>query len=272
MKNKKRTKKTRVRRLPRPTGLTILAKQLHTKSNNLSDEQVNRLFQYMLYNKMQINGQTLSLSTLANMLQVSVVQIYRRFMEYQEKMSKAFLGKAGYMSGAMFFEASQKILESHAFMRQQREVLSRSQGGQYRPFITDSVNIALKNELDAAKVILELYKTMKPTGPTNAFQFNNYGNPNEDNNGQPTTPLKSLSQADAIKLLEEQGILQIGYDTKRYQDIHAANGLDKVPEVRATHQDNVRTDAAPVLMPSATKKVGHENRRQVEEEIDPEDL
>lgn len=259
-----------MKRIPRPQGLTILSQQL---KNNPTEELTDKLFAYILSNRLELNGKMLSLSTIGSILNIPEITVFKRFTAYQNKLSKAFLGKAGESAGAIGFFSLKAALEGYVSTNAQLAVLTRSQGGQYKPYISSSVNEALGQNTAAIRTLLDFYKVMKPGTPTNALQINNYG----ASEGNDPTALKSISINEAMKLLEEQGINKIGYDEKLYDNIKTAHALEGSPEVRATHQEASKTDGMPILLPkvksntSEGKANKHLTRRSEEEGINEED-
>lgn len=261
-----------MKRIPRPQGLTLISQQLTNKPN---EEVVEKLFQYLLGNRLEYKGQVLSLSTIGQMVNMSEIAVYKRFMAYQNKLSKAFLGKGQDTTGALGFFSLKAALEGYLASSAQLAVLTRSQGGQYKPYISSSVNEALGQNTAAIRTLLDYYKVLKPTGPTNALQINNYG-ASEGNN---PTALKTISINEAMKLLDDKGINKIGYDENLYPEVKTTHLSESVPEVRATHQDMSRSDAMPLILPGTKAKAegttmptkaGHITRRIKEEGIDEE--
>lgn len=261
-----------MKRIPRPLGLTILSQSIQTKK---PDEQViEKLFSYILHNKLQINGKQLSLRTIATLLHIPETTVYKRWTEYQNKLNNAFIGKAGNGAGALGFFSLEAAMEGYLASQAQLAVLVRSQGGQYKPYISSSVNEAIGQNTAMIRTLLDFYKALKGNAPTNALQINNYNAPE----GKDNTALKSISINEAMKLLEDQGIAKIGYDENLYPDVAKSHLSSDIPEVRATHQEMSKSDAMPIMLPS-TKAKGtegkvpskHLTRRIDEEGINPED-
>ncbi len=264
-----------MKRIPRPLGLTILSQ---TIQRDKPDEQtMEKLFSYILHNKLQINGKQLSLRTLGSLLHIPETTVYKRWIEYQNKLSNAFIGKAGNGAGAIGFFSLEAAMEGYLASSAQLAVLTRSQGGQYKPYISSSVNEALGQNTAAIRTLLDFYKTMKGSSPTNALQINNYG----ASEGTDTTALKSISINEAMKLLEDEGITKIGYDESLYPTVKSDHLSSDIPEVRATHQEMSKSDAMPIMLPTTkaqTKGTSegkvpskHLTRRIEEEGINDED-
>jgi len=170
-------------RTPRPKGLTMLS--LNYQKDD-SEHNKDRVYKHL------INQYTLSGFRL-NGVPVSIPEL-AQIIKMPEKDINALISDTGQELGA--FTNPQQIedtlrsiaslstnwaIQDRGIIMQQIELLQKSQGDSYKPFISGELNKALKTGLDANKNIMELYKAFFTSTSTNILNI--YGDtPNESQN------------------------------------------------------------------------------------------
>lgn len=286
--NKDSASKVRTR-YERPMGLTMLAvqfqqyatlvnqdaknikhitktrkepKQLNQETSVLKEKLIQKLIAYVLSAKLMVGDKQITLSNLGDYLNIPNHIIIKHYIRYSEKMGQVFNNqKAGGLAGVIQFEVLAKILEDRAAIAMQQAILTKSQGGQYKPFISSAVNDILNIQLSSTKVMMEYAKMLTPTGPNLAFNQYNQFNPANPNPG-----IKAIGVSEAMHILEEKGVLHISPES--FAQLPIASSIPSLPEVRANHQHGNMDDAKLVK----SSKLHHVKRRVKDEGLDEEDL
>jgi hypothetical protein len=187
------------------------------------------------------------------------------FISYNNKLSKMMLGSVEDLKGAILFSVMEKNLEDKALIQNQLGLLLASQGGEYKPFISSSVNEALNLNMQSTKQQLDLFKALQGTGPTTQIL------------NQSNTAIKSIGTHEAMQILEKEGLTKLSYDPDHYKTLAATNGLEKVPEVRAKFMNQSATDGQSLMVSpnrnnTPQEPTKHQKRRVIEEDIDEEEF
>lgn len=222
------------KRIPRPYGATSLAAQYHiTKEEQYLRQFQNLMIQQWCLCSGNICGQTYDIQSLANSLNVQVedIRIHMRDevlksrvwdSEHQEELLKGLIG-----------QMISWTLEDRIRINGQINLLTASQGGTYKPFISAELNKAMKMGLESSTAMQSLVARLTGGGQTtnifNMFQQNN--EQNIQNNFVTRDDVleilageqKQLPKSEQAKLLESR------YD------------LSSLPEVVATRQEGVDT-------------------------------
>lgn len=251
-------------RIPRPMGLTLLARQTQTKQE-INTELINKLLHYVFNNQLQINNKACTINELATYLNISNTTVMKAYIEYQNRLAKVMLGNSGGILGALQFLGLEKILENEALVSNQLRCLQASQGGEYKAYISSSVNEVLGLKMKSTDAILGLFKHLKPTGPTIAIQNNN--------GAQSSSAIKAIGMTEALQILDQQGLTNLSYNPQSYTHLHEAHNIGSGPEVRANHMALSATDGMSLLTSPKVqnKDEGHINRRAIEENLDTEE-
>lgn len=222
------------KRIPRPYGATSLAAQYHiTKEEQYLRQFQNLMIQQWCLCSGNICGQTYDIQSLANSLNVQLedIRIHMRDevlksrvwdSEHQEELLKGLIG-----------QMISWTLEDRIRINGQINLLTASQGGTYKPFISAELNKAMKMGLESSTAMQSLVARLTGGGQTtnifNMFQQNN--EQNIQNNFVTRDDVleilageqKQLPKSEQAKLLESR------YD------------LSSLPEVVATRQEGVDT-------------------------------
>lgn len=166
-------------RIPRPMGLTLLAKN-YQKSQQ--DEDKNRLLKHLINNYslqgFRYNSVPVSIPELAQLTGLKEALI----MDYISKLNE----DVGSFNNPSQIQDTLKTIASvsmnwafqdRGLIMEQVQLLANAQGGSYKPFISSEVVKALKLALDSNTNIQNLYKTFFTSNTTNIL--NVYNNTDE---------------------------------------------------------------------------------------------
>ena len=156
-------------------------------------------------------------------------------------------------------------LEALDTARNQSLALVASQGQQYVPFMSSAVNQSIANLINAQKPLLELLRTLQPSGPSIAIQVNQGKNA--------VNAEKAIGPNEAIMLInqEKQGRSLLENEADKAQLFNAYIAPLQLPEVIATKQQGASKELeANIYIPSKVKK--HDVRNELDGTIITEDL
>ena len=221
------------KRIPRPYGATSLAAQYHiTKEEQYLRQFQNLMIQQWCLCSGNICGQTYDIQSLANSLKVPVesIRIHMRDevlksrvwdSEHQEELLNGLIG-----------QMISWTLEDRIRINGQINLLTASQGGTYKPFISAELNKAMKMGLESSTAMQSLIARLTGGGTTNIFNMFQQNNEQNIQNNFVTRDdvleiiageQKQLPKSEQAKLLESR------YD------------LSSLPEVVATRQEGIDT-------------------------------
>ena len=221
------------KRIPRPYGATSLAAQYHiTKEEEYLRQFQNLMIQQWCLCSGNICGQTYDIQSLANSLKVPVesIRIHMRDevlksrvwdSEHQEELLKGLIG-----------QMISWTLEDRIRINGQINLLTASQGGTYKPFISAELNKAMKLGLESSTAMQSLIARLTGGQATNIFNMFQQNNEQNIQNNFVTRDdvleiiageQKQLPKSEQAKLLESR------YD------------LSSLPEVVATRQEGIDT-------------------------------
>lgn len=222
------------KRIPRPFGATSLAAQYHiTQDKNYLHQFNSLMIQQWCLCSGNICGTTYDIQSLANSLKVPVesIRIHMRDQvlqsrvwdnEYQEELLKGLIG-----------HMISWTLEDRMRINGQINLLTASQGGQYKPFISAELNKAMKMGLESSTAMQSLIARLTGGGQTtNIFNMFQQNNEQKINNNFVTRDdvLEILAgEQKQLPKSEQALLLETRYD------------LSSLPEVVATRQDGVDT-------------------------------
>lgn len=168
------------------------------------------------------------------------------------------------------------VLEDRMEIAHQVNVLRKSQGGKYMPFISAELGKALKLKLESSTSLQSIVRNIIGGNTTNIFaQFN------QNNVNQPQNTI-SIDEARQI-ILESQKILDKTEEAKLLEERYDISSL---PEVVATKQEGVDTSKEGLNLNKAElaqitddykgamelfPDEHHEIRREIEMRIDPDE-
>ncbi len=222
------------KRIPRPYGATSLAAQYHiTKEEQYLRQFQNLMIQQWCLCSGNICGQTYDIQSLANSLNVQVedIRIHMRDevlksrvwdSEHQEELLKGLIG-----------QMISWTLEDRIRINGQINLLTASQGGTYKPFISAELNKAMKMGLESSTAMQSLVARLTGGGQTTNI-FNMFQQSNEQN-----IQNNFVTRDDVLEILAgEQKQLPKSEQAKLLESRY---DLSSLPEVVATRQEGVDT-------------------------------
>ena len=265
-----------VKRLPRPNGATALGTQANLDPNlweSFVDFMVN---QWTLSNG-NICGANHDVQSLAKSLGITVEDIRARMRDRligsrifdKDKQEQLLTGLMG--------ELVSWTIEDRMKINSQIEILTRSQGGKYMPFVSAELNKALKMGLDSGTALQGVIGKMMGGGTANIFNIFQQNNDNSVTNNYVTTSEVLDIITDNSKLLdksEQAKLLESKYDLEVLPEVVATRqeGIDTTKEGLGGHINvtelNSITDNFKGALESADED-HHAMRREIEMRIDP---
>lgn len=265
-------------RIPRPLGLTIISQSYQTQKTPEAKERIiNHILTSYINQGFLFNGKACNLNELQALTGIPMTSIIRG-------LNKGALGLQALTNPEAIedtYRAIQSLaifmaLEDRGHMAEQALILKASQGGEYKPFISSTLNQALKNQMDAGQNIMRM-ATMLQGPATNNIAINNTFNQQNNN---------AISAVEAVKMVEAQeGHKTLKDDEEVKAQLWVEYGLADCPEVNAKAQTGrgdkeglglkTLTDlkgSIEIIRPedkaSKAEFVGHQNRREEALDVD----
>lgn len=229
----------KIQRIPRPIGVTLMARSLSTSSNK--QEIIKKIKDHIL-NQYFLNNQTI------NNIPVSIEQIQNYLSLSYQYVLRYMHDRLGYMQGfkveddvetekvlrVLKFEALKNSLNSAQIANRQAQILGRAQGDDYVPFLTEQYNAAIRNLFSSDANIRDLYRMLKgPVVPVHqTANFYDQRNPNPN----------VLTPDTAILLLNEKRPERLIDSPTMKEDLKIEYAVDALPEVRANYQTGYGSD------------------------------
>lgn len=172
-----------IERMPRPTGVTILAQQMNkAKSKKLRKQRKEKLISHIVniytMSGFRINDRTLSIPQLATLLKTKVETIQSAMLGTSHTL-EAFKDpkKLSDTAAALANMSTLWAIQDRGTVQHQLEVLMKSQGEEYRPFLSGEISRLLSTLLQSNKQVAEIFRTFYQSGSTininNQIQNNN---------------------------------------------------------------------------------------------------
>lgn len=259
-------------RLPRPLGITQALNQYHlTKDPDLFQKVQAIMIQQWLINNQELCGRLMSILELAQFLHCEP-DIIRLQMRDQLLSAKVWdKDKQEELINRLLGEQVSWALEDRMAIEHQVQVLQRSQGNRYTPFVTSEVNRALGMKLQSTANLTGILKSLQGGGSINIFNHQEINQVEEQVN---------LEQV--INIIGEQNAKMVdpGKDLKYLAETYH---VDELPEVVATKQLGVSTEKEGLSIASGKldqitdnykgvlnsfEEDHHEIRREIEEQVD----
>ena len=210
---------------------------------------------HYIMNGLRVNGVLVSFKALSQALNMQPLEL----IAYINKAGKAMIRdtEGAYLS--FMAHAAQMALADRHEAEEQLGTLKVAQGSQYQPFISSTVNDAIRGLMTSTKGILEIARAFKGTGPSIAIQ----------QNANPINQLNQhyISTQEAMKLIEAKQGPGLLNDTNKQQLLIGTYEDQNLPEVVAFKQQGFSMKAEGEIMAPKAKKVKKEDRREVEGEI-----
>lgn len=172
-----------IERMPRPTGVTILAQQMNkAKSKKLRKQRKEKLISHIVniytMSGFRINDRTLSIPQLATLLKTKVETIQSAMLGTSHTL-EAFKDpkKLSDTAAALANMSTLWAIQDRGTVQHQLEILMKSQGEKYMPFISGEISRLLSTLLQSNKQVADIFRTFYQSGSTininNQIQNNN---------------------------------------------------------------------------------------------------
>lgn len=271
-----------IKRFPRPLGTTSLAIEY---SLTPSDENRFRLYNHVIHQWLLSNGKFggkyMDVNTLSQVTGIPTDYI-QCFMKDQVMNSKIWdKDKQEELINGLLGQTLAWALEDRLAIKAQVDLLRQSQNGHYTPFVSAELNKAMKMMLDSSTGLQSVIRTFMGGGTTNIFNMFNQQN-NVDNHQE-----NGISVEEAKKLILESNIV-LNDKSKEAKLLETKYDLIALPEIVATKQEGIDnedyggsfninqaelkevTDDYKASI-DASSKDRHEMRREIEQNIDPDE-
>lgn len=189
---------TQIERMPRPTGVTILAQQMNkAKSKKLRKTRKEKLISHIVniytMSGFRLNDRTLSIPQLAHLLNTKVETIQSCMLGTSHTL-EAFKDPQRLQDTAAALANMSTLwaIQDRGTIQHQLEILLKSQGDKYAPFISGEISRTLSTLLQSNKQVAEIFRTFYASGST--ININN--NLTQNNQSQ------SLTVEEAYKIVQ----------------------------------------------------------------------
>lgn len=189
---------TQIERMPRPTGVTILAQQMNkAKSKKLRKTRKEKLISHIVniytMSGFRLNDRTLSIPQLAHLLNTKVETIQSCMLGTSHTL-EAFKDPQRLQDTAAALANMSTLwaIQDRGTIQHQLEILLKSQGDKYSPFISGEISRTLSTLLQSNKQVAEIFRTFYASGST--ININN--NLTQNNQSQ------SLTIEEAYKIVQ----------------------------------------------------------------------
>lgn len=222
-----------IERMPRPTGVTILAQQMNkAKSKKLKKQRKEKLISHIVniytMSGFRINDRTLSIPQLATLLKTKVETIQSAMLGTSHTL-EAFKDpkKLSDTAAALANMSTLWAIQDRGTVQHQLEILMKSQGEKYMPFISGEISRLLSTLLQSNKQVAEIFRTFYQSGST--ININNQ----IQNNNQSQT----LTVEEAYKIVQTSQSKEIQTD-----NIKQAKILDKAQLLQIEQGEDISLD------------------------------
>jgi hypothetical protein len=224
-----------IERMPRPTGVTILAQQMNkAKSKKLRKQRKEKLISHIVniytMSGFRINDRTLSIPQLATLLKTKVETIQSAMLGTSHTL-EAFKDpqKLSDTAAALANMSTLWAIQDRGTVQHQLEILMKSQGEKYMPFISGEISRLLSTLLQSNKQVAEIFRTFYQSGST--ININNQ----IQNNNQSQT--QTLTVEEAYKIVQTSQPKEIQTD-----NIKQAKILDKAQLLQIEQGEDISLD------------------------------
>lgn len=244
-----------IERMPRPTGVTILAQQMNkAKSKKLRKQRKEKLISHIVniytMSGFRINDRTLSIPQLATLLKTKVETIQSAMLGTSHTL-EAFKDpkKLSDTAAALANMSTLWAIQDRGTVQHQLEILMKSQGEKYMPFISGEISRLLSTLLQSNKQVAEIFRTFYQSGST--ININNQ----IQNNNQSQT----LTVEEAYKIVQTSQPKEIQTD-----NIKQAKILDKAQLLQIEQGEGISLDILHRYDHIDNSTVSQKNKRRKE--------
>lgn len=244
-----------IERMPRPTGVTILAQQMNkAKSKKLRKQRKEKLISHIVniytMSGFRINDRTLSIPQLATLLKTKVETIQSAMLGTSHTL-EAFKDpkKLSDTAAALANMSTLWAIQDRGTVQHQLEILMKSQGEKYMPFLSGEISRLLSTLLQSNKQVAEIFRTFYQSGST--ININNQ----IQNNNQSQT----LTVEEAYKIVQTSQPKEIQTD-----NIKQAKILDKAQLLQIEQGEDISLDILHRYDHIDNSTVSQKNKRRKE--------
>lgn len=230
-------------RIPRLRGLTDDMISYHQETNPQNQKQrkksiKTKILNHYIQNQLTYCNKELSLQELANFIQIPLFRVldkvYAKGLNKLsgidnviglQKMSSVILGKAIW-----------EVTRDRQLIENQVDMLIKSQGNRYVPFLSDTLNRAIGFMQNSTKNSLELYNSIAKNSASTLQVLtiqNNFLKANQSS--------ESFTQLQAIELLESKALPL----HEKGQELEKSYASDNLPNILASEVQSSKAKALP---------------------------
>lgn len=177
---------TQIERMPRPTGVTILAQQMNkAKSKKVKKQRKEKLISHIVniytMSGFRLNNRSLTIPQLAALLNTKEDKIKASLLGTTHTL-EAFRDpqKLSETAAALANMSTLWAIQDRGTVQSQLEVLLQSQQGKYTPFLSGEISRLLTTLLQSNKQVAEVFRTFYASGST--ININNQINNQQQTN------------------------------------------------------------------------------------------
>lgn len=270
-------KSNKIVRLPRPMGITQLMVEYHSKNDDsILDKVQSFIIQKWIMSNGSIFGRNMGVFELSDFIKCNPDRI-RTHMRDQMLSTRIWdKDKQNELLEALLGQQLTWALEDRMEVQNQVNILKKSQGDSYKPFVTSELNKAISMKLGSSSSIQNIIKNLT-SGGNSINIFNQF---NQQNN-----QVQGITIEDAVAIVQEENSKSLD-PKKEVKYLESNYGMDDLPEVVAIKQKGVNTSKEGLTLNNKelssiiehyTKdidedKPDHNNRREKELSIDDDSI
>jgi len=253
-------------RIPRPIGTTYMAMSYQKDPTpDAKSQLIKHIINSYITQGFRLNGTSYNLTQISILLNIPLETTLEVFSDVSHSLGALLSPEKieDTLRTAMTMSLTWS-LQDKGRLEKQVELLLKSQGDGYKPFITSEVNKALKSNLDANKNIMDFFKTLTTANTTVVQIFN--GSKKEQGD--------TLNTLQALKLIQDQASLPAPQKTNILDNIYNEHNLDQIEELNTEKN----TESSSVLVNNKelkeqlnrdSKALGQEVRDQITSSAQP---
>ncbi len=256
-------------RQPRPLGLTQLSLNYQSSQNTINKNLViKHIIKQYIIQGFTFNHKHITIDQLSLITGIDTILIIQEV----NRQSKGLMDITNPEALQDTFRALISLgirgaLEDRGRVLEQVELLKRSQGESYKPFISGEVSKGLDLLMKSGNNIIQAAKALVP----------NQGTTIAINNTQTHNTQNYVDASEATQMIKASGHIPLKENPLSLEALYEAEDLGTMPEVNAKLQGNSVGDKEGLNManitdlPEGPKEITHNNRREEELGLDMEE-
>lgn len=263
-----------LKRIPRPMGLTELGRKFNITNN--PEDKINlrqHFIRSYIINNFRYNGRLMTMQEFCIMGQVTESEVMQSLLESNENTVQRWDEYGRTERGmSIIREISERafkgILESQVAVGRQQELLLKSQGDGYKPWISSEVGKVLKLGMEQTQMLMAFAKSLQPQG-NQGSSFIPYSPYQE-------VPLGTITIDDVTQAFKDNNIIPLVESETKLNALKDKYNIESLPEVNALMQYDYDASKEGLSLNNLTKLPQdeelpkHINRRAKELNIDLE--